>query len=189
VFAAGVGLRRAELNTVEREPHPDAPRHEDRPHPPAETLVAPNTVTEEEIEKPAVAAGVLVAEIFTFGDTVERLLEVLLVVIVGAALATHVSWQGLALGAILVLLVRPGAVLLGLLGTPTNVMQRALIGWFGIRGIGSLYYLAFVAAHGLATDRAREIADIGVTAVALSIIVHGATAQPLMQWYERRMRG
>jgi sodium/hydrogen antiporter len=188
VFAAGVGLRRAELNTVEREPHPDAPRNGDRPHPPAETLVAPNTVTEDEIEKPAVAAGVLVAEVFTFGDTVERLLEVLLVVIVGAALATHVSWQGLALGAILIFVVRPLATFLGLLGTPTNVTQRALIGWFGIRGVGSLYYLSFVATHGVASNVAREVADICVTAIALSIILHGVTAQPLMQWYERRMR-
>lgn len=188
VFAAGVGLRRAELNTVEREPHPDAPRDDGRPHPPAETLVAPNTVTEEEIEKPAVAAGVLVAEVFTFGDTVERLLEVLLVVIVGAALATHVSWQGVALGAILIFFVRPLATLLGLLGTPTNLTQRALIGWFGIRGIGSLYYLAFAATHGVAAEEARQIANICITAVALSIVLHGATAQPLMQWYERRVR-
>jgi hypothetical protein len=62
-------------------------------HPPAETLVAPNTVTEDEIEQPAVAAGVLVAEALSFGDTLERMLEVLLVVIVGVSLANHWDWR------------------------------------------------------------------------------------------------
>ena len=49
VFAAGLGLRQAEVSVVEETPHPEAPdiRHEE--HPPAETLVAPNVVTEEEI--------------------------------------------------------------------------------------------------------------------------------------------
>ncbi len=83
VFAAGIGLRRAEILTVETDPHPDAARHSGRAHPPAETLVSPNVVTEKEMGEPAVAAGVLVAEVFSFGDTVERVLEVLLVILVG----------------------------------------------------------------------------------------------------------
>lgn len=188
VFAAGVGLRVAELRTVESEPHPQAPSKSDRPHPPAETLVSPNVVTEKEIEAPAVAAGVLVAEVFSFGDTVERILEVMLVVTVGIALATHFSVPGLALGAMLLFVVRPAATYLGLMRSPTSVLQRGLIGWFGIRGVGSLFYLALVIESGIAHPLARELADLTITAVALSIILHGASVQLLMIWYERRRR-
>lgn len=186
VFAAGVGLRHAELRTVESEPHPDSPAHTDQPHPPAETLVSPNVVTEQEMEAPAVAAGVLVAEVFSFGDTVERILEVLLVVTVGIALANHFSVQGLALAALLLFVVRPAATYVGLMQTPTSLLQRGLIGWFGIRGIGSLYYLALVIGRDIPHPVARELADLIVTAVAFSILLHGASVQALMGWYERR---
>ena len=109
VFAAGVGLRRAEISTVEQSPHPEARNASADAHPPAETLVSPNVVTERELSEPAVAAGVLVAEVFSFGDTVERVLEVLLVVLVGVSLAGHWDPRGLLLGAALFALLRPAA--------------------------------------------------------------------------------
>lgn len=187
VFAAGLGLRRTELRTVQSDPHPDAPDSEGDEHPPAETLVAPNIVTENEIEQPAVAAGVMVAEVFSFGDTLERMLEVLLVVIVGVSLASHWDWRGVLLGCALVALIRPLATVLLLIGSPTTRLQRWLLGWFGIRGIGSLYYLAYSMAHGLPRSSAPELADLTLSVVAVSIVVHGVTSQPLMEWYERRL--
>lgn len=187
VFAAGLGLRRTELRTVQSDPHPDAPDSEGDEHPPAETLVAPNIVTEKEIEQPAVAAGVMVAEVFSFGDTLERMLEVLLVVIVGVSLASHWDWRGVLLGCALVALIRPLATVLLLIRSPTTRLQRWLLGWFGIRGIGSLYYLAYSMAHGLPRSSAPELADLTLSVVAVSIVVHGVTSQPLMEWYERRL--
>ena len=187
VFAAGLGLRRTELRTVQSDPHPDAPDSEGDEHPPAETLVAPNIVTEKEIEQPAVAAGVMVAEVFSFGDTLERMLEVLLVVIVGVSLASHWDWRGVLLGCALVAVIRPFATVLLLIGSPTTRLQRWLLGWFGIRGIGSLYYLAYSMAHGLPRSSAPELADLTLSVVAVSIVVHGVTSQPLMEWYERRL--
>jgi NhaP-type Na+/H+ or K+/H+ antiporter len=186
VFAAGIGLRHAEIRTVQSDPHPDASGHGDAAHPPAETLVSPNTVTEEEMSQPAVAAGVLVAEVFSFGDTLERILEVLLVVIVGVSLADHWDPHALALGAALIVIVRPAATLLLLVGTPTTPVQRALLGWFGIRGVGSIYYLAFALTHGVGGSAAGELADLTISIVAISIVVHGLTSNPLMRWYERR---
>jgi sodium/hydrogen antiporter len=186
VFAAGIGLRRAELRTVESDPHPEERENVRRAHPPAETLVSPNIVTEKELSEPAVAAGVLVAEVFSFGDAMERILEVLLVGLVGVALASHWDSRGAFIGLALILLIRPPATLLCLLGSPTTPLQRGLIGWFGIRGIGSVYYLAYALSHGVTGPAARELADITLTAVAMSIIAHGLTAQALMSWYDRR---
>lgn len=186
VFAAGVGLRRTELLTVQADPHPDVEQGDLDRHPPAETLVDPNRVTEREMEQPAVAAGVMVAEVFSFGDMLERLLEVLLVVLVGVSLASHWNWNGLWLGLLLIVLVRPLATLLLMIGSRTTLLQRGLLGWFGIRGIGSLYYLAYADTHGLGTAEARELAGLTLSAVAASIVIHGVTSQPLMAWYERR---
>ena len=186
VFAAGIGLRRAEKRTVEATPHPDTVNQRDEAHPPAETLVAPNTVTEKEMAEPAVAAGVLVAEVFSFGDAIERFLEVLLVVLVGVVLATHLDWRGVGLGLALMIVVRPPATLLSLIGTPIDLVQRGLIGWFGIRGIGSLYYLAYALNHGMSSANSHELANLTVSAVATSIVIHGLSARPLMRWYEAR---
>ena len=186
VFAAGIGLRSAEIITVKESPHPDAQDPSIEAHPPAETLVAPNVVTPGELREPAVAAGVMLAEVFSFGDTVERLLEVLLVVLVGLSLAHHWDARALWLSAALFLVIRPATTWLGLLRTPTTPLQRGLIGWFGIRGIGSVSYLAYVSAHAVQGAISRSLVDIGLSVVAISLIVHGITSQPLMGWYERR---
>jgi NhaP-type Na+/H+ or K+/H+ antiporter len=189
VFAAGIGLRSAEITTVEESPHPDAQHPSVQAHPPAETLVAPNVVTAGELGEPAVAAGVLVAEVYSFGDTIERLLEVLLVILVALSLAHHWDARALWLSAALFLVIRPAVTWLSLLGTPTTPLQRGLIGWFGIRGIGSLYYLAYSFAHGVQGAASQTLTDLSLSVVAISLIAHGITSQSLMGWYERRVAG
>lgn len=187
-FAAGVGLRHAELDVVAATPHPEADLPSAETHPPAETLVSPNTVTPHELGKPAVAAGVMVAETFSFGDTMERILEVLLVVIVGVALATHWDWRGILLGVVLVAVIRPLMVAICFAGSSVSWLQRGLIGWFGIRGIGSLYYLSYAFSRGIDGSVATTLADMTVCVIAVSILLHGLSATPLMDWYNGRQR-
>jgi NhaP-type Na+/H+ or K+/H+ antiporter len=203
VFAAGVGLRRAEIKAVTEHPHPSAPgalpeesgEPEDAgspalsgdpvvEHPPAEDLVAANVVAEE-LKEPAVAAGAMVSEVLSFGDTLERLLEVLLVVMVGVALSVHWDATALILAGVLFLVVRPLSAVLLLAGTPTTRAQRGLMAWFGIRGIGSLYYLTYAVNHQLSGQAVTEVVGLTVSVVALSILVHGLTMQPIMRRYER----
>lgn len=191
VFAAGLGLRRAELQAVQACPHPKVA--EDRTqdsdpgqHPPAEHLVEAN-VEAQSLETPAVSAGVLVAESLTFGHALERMLEFLLVVIVGSALAVHWDPRAALLAVLLIFVIRPLAVLLCLRATPTSFLQRALLGWFGIRGIGSLYYLSYALTHGFSGAQARTVTDWIVTVVGASILLHGVTAGPLTRLYERHL--
>jgi sodium/hydrogen antiporter len=190
-FAAGVGLRHAELHASREAPaerRPPGGRRMDRAAPsedaPAEELVGAG-VEAEELKEPAVAAGVLVAETITFGDTAERLLEVLLVVLVGILLATHWDPRAVPLALLLFLVIRPLATRLLLIGTPTTNSQRWLMGWFGIRGIGSLYYLSYAVRHGQSSMIAEDLAGLTISTVALSILVHGVTAPPLLSRYER----
>jgi NhaP-type Na+/H+ or K+/H+ antiporter len=77
-------------------------------------------------------------------------------------------------------------VWLGLLGASVSGDQRLLIAWFGIRGIGSIYYLMFALNHGLSGPLADQAINITLAAVAASIILHGVSVTPLMTLYVRR---
>lgn len=189
VFAAGVGMRHTERRVVQESPHPDHDRpglHGDSAHPPAEALV-PSHPEAGDLAEPTVAAGVLVNETLVFGDTLERLLEVVLVVLVGILLVPNFSRVGVAVGAALLFLIRPAAVGGALLGTPLSRAQRGLLAWFGIRGIGSLYYLAYALTHGLGGAAARDVSALVVTVVAMSVVLHGVSGQPLIDWYGARL--
>jgi sodium/hydrogen antiporter len=122
-----------------------------------------------------------------FGARCERLAEVLMVLLIGAAL-TRVSWSidvlVFALG--VVLLVRPASVLLGLPPKALPTTQRRLVAWFGIRGVGSLFYLAFVLERGVQGAAAQTVISACLVSLAVSIALHGVSATPLMSWYQRR---
>jgi NhaP-type Na+/H+ or K+/H+ antiporter len=178
-------------------PHPDVagasssvtetPTDDRAAHPPPEHLVGAK-VEAEELREPAVAAGVLVAETISFGDTAERMLEILLVVLVGVCLSSHWTPRAIPLALFLFFVIRPLATHAFLAGTPTTRAQRHLMGWFGIRGIGSLYYLSYVLSHGMTGATAADLADVTITMVALSILLHGTSARPILARYERTLQ-
>ena len=60
-----------------------------------------------------------------------------------------------------------------------------MVGWFGVRGIGSLYYLMFAIQHGLPEDLAVDLIQLTLIAVTLSILVHGTSVKPLMSRFLR----
>jgi NhaP-type Na+/H+ or K+/H+ antiporter len=192
-FAAGVGFRRAEIKTVEDSPAPEHDKTDQAEeehltaHPPAEELVG-KKIEEEELKEPSKAAGMVVAEIISFGDTAERLLEVMLVVLVGICLAIYWDWRAVPLALALFFVIRPIAALLFLAKTPTGRVQRLMMGWFGIRGIGSLYYLSYALNHGL-NEKVADTVGITLSVVALSILIHGISSQPILNFYERSIAG
>jgi NhaP-type Na+/H+ or K+/H+ antiporter len=101
-----------------------------------------------------------------------------------------VEWQPAAwwLVPLLLLVIRPLSVALGLAGSGTTRSRRWLLGWFGIRGIGSLYYLAYAINHGLEPALARQLAGLTLSVVVASIVLHGVSVTPLMAAYERRKK-
>ncbi|MDQ3043299.1 MAG: sodium:proton antiporter [Acidobacteriota bacterium] len=190
-FAAGIGFRRAEIKTVEENPAPEHDKTKETDdaqltaHLPAEEFVG-KKIKEEELKEPSKAAGMVVAEIISFGDTAERLLEVMLVVLVGICLAIYWDWRAVPLALALFFVIRPLAALLFLIKTPTGRVQRLMLGWFGIRGIGSLYYLSYALNHGL-NDKIADTVGITLSVVALSIFIHGISSQPILNFYERKI--
>ncbi len=188
VFAAGLGFRRTEVQTAEEHP---APEHvaaqqsggkKTAPHPPAEEF-ADQSAAEEELKHPTKAAGHMVAEVISFGDTAERLLEVMMVMLLGICLSSYWDWRAIPVALALFVVIRPISTLLFLAKTPTRRSQRLLMGWFGIRGIGSIYYLSYALNHGL-TERATDLTAITLSVVALSVLMHGVTS-PVLDFYEK----
>jgi NhaP-type Na+/H+ or K+/H+ antiporter len=124
-----------------------------------------------------------------FNQQVERIGELAIVITIGALLWAvewrHAAWWFVPL---LLLVIRPVAVGLGLTGSSSSSGQRWLIGWFGIRGIGSLYYLMYAINHGVPDPLAGELVALTLSVVVTSIIVHGLSVTPMMAAYEKTMR-
>jgi NhaP-type Na+/H+ or K+/H+ antiporter len=90
----------------------------------------------------------------------------------------------LALIVVLFLLIRPASVELALLGSQASSPQRRLMSWFGIRGIGSFYYLAYALEQGPGAA-ILPLVPLALAVVTASVVVHGISATPLMNWYHR----
>jgi len=179
VFAAGLALRR-----VERE-HSDHQADTTAAKPPDRAPIA--LVNEDDATHPVRAPEFMASAVLAFNQQLERIAEVAMVLVLGALLAS-VTWtvQPLAwLIPVVFLGIRPVATFLSLLPTRTSFGQRAIIGWFGVRGVGSIYYVAYALAHGLAGEDARILANITLAVVAASVVAHGISVTPLMSRYAR----
>ena len=179
VFAAGVALRREERRASEAARGADAP-------PPDVQVAARVGEAQEVATAPETAPAYMAQAALGFTEQLERLLEVGLVVLIGGMLSTRtLTADGWWFVPLLLLVVRPLAVLAGapMRGAPR--LQRALTMWFGIRGIGSIYYLMFAVEHGLDRPLAERLVALVLTTVAASIVLHGVSVTPLMQRYAR----
>jgi NhaP-type Na+/H+ or K+/H+ antiporter len=188
VFAAGLGLRQVEVKST------------GAGQPPAEHLVQPvvghqNVEPQhavhgdtERLESDQVAAGIMMGDMLSFGGLVERAMEVFLVTLLGVVLVAHWDWRALLVGGVLFCLIRPACVALMPWGALLEGRQRLLIGWFGIRGIGSLFYLFYGLNHGLTDSVATLCTDLTLSVVALSILLHGISTQPILARYEQHKK-
>jgi NhaP-type Na+/H+ or K+/H+ antiporter len=128
-------------------------------------------------------------EMHDFSDQIERLLMMLLLVLFGGALAngllSSLTWTDALVGLAVVFVVRPVAGLIAMIGSGQPWRERLLLAFLGIRGVGSVYYLAYGINHGDFGDSERLWAVVGFI-ILLSIIVHGVTATPLLARLARR---
>ena len=130
----------------------------------------------------------LTPSMLSVNEQLERIVEVAIVLLVGVMISTgYWSPAGLALAALLFFVIRPLAVWLGVRVWMPARAPRRLIAWFGIRGIGSVYYAVFFAGYELRdTGGRRELLSAVFTVIAASIVLHGMSATPLMESISRR---
>ena len=124
-----------------------------------------------------------------FNEHLERLSEVLLILLIGGTLFINSwSWAAVGLALFLFFVARPVSVVVSLLGTRTPWRIRGMTAWFGVRGIGSLYYLMYAIQHGLPETLALQLIQLTLIVVALSILMHGLSVKPMMGRFWRRSK-
>lgn len=176
VFFAAVALRQTELKLAK------TARDGVEQRTPADATPASSNAGLDCGALPTVSEGSLI-----FKEHLERLSELMLILLVGGTLFLNSwSWEAVGLALFLFVVARPVSVLAGLLGTRTVWRMRGMTGWFGVRGIGSLYYLMYAIQHGLPEALALQLIQLTLIVVTLSIILHGISVKPLMGRFWRR---
>ncbi|PYC24608.1 sodium:proton antiporter [Aquipseudomonas alcaligenes] len=175
VFAAGLALQR-----VKEQPRAGREPVHAQPH-------LSNHAESELATHSHHASAAMSHAVQGFNERLESLAELALVLLIGALLAyTRPSLVVCVFIVLLFLPLRALAVVLGTLGEPMSGRQRGMFCWFGIRGIGSLFYLMFALHHGVSGELAEQLISLTLLSVAASILLHGISVRPLMRWYRRR---
>jgi len=174
VFFAAVALRQTELGLAGGAP--DLPQQLQTEMPGAIDDVAPtHHVSEASL---------------VFKEHLERLSELVLILLIGGTLFLDSwSWRAIGFALFLFTIARPLSVVASLLGTRIPWRIIGMTGWFGVRGIGSLYYLMYAIQHGLPEDLAVELIHLTLVVVTISIVVHGISVKPMMSRFWRRRVG
>jgi NhaP-type Na+/H+ or K+/H+ antiporter len=150
----------------------------------------PDVADVELATDPRRAPAFMAHAMLSFNEQIERIGEVAAVIVVGMLLwSLEWQWASWLFVAALLLVIRPLSVAVGLVGVAASTTQRGLMAWFGIRGIGSLYYLMYAANHGLDPQLASQLTTLTLSVVVVSIVAHGVSVTPLMTLYERTRRG
>ena len=132
-------------------------------------------------------------------DRLERLLTLFVLLVLGIALTRGLlealDWRGVAVGVLLVAVLRPAAAWLALSVRPAQEDpgrllpgERVAAAFFGVRGVGSIYYLAYAGGEVEAFQDDWLWSTVGFT-IVLSVVVHGALAGPVMTRLECRRSG
>ena len=126
-----------------------------------------------------------------FVEQIERMLTITVLVLLGGAVArglfADVGWAEVGIAAAFLLVIRPAAGWIGLSFGKSGPRERGVIAFFGVRGIGSLFYIAYALNAGDFPDAERLWAIVGLVVVG-SILVHGIAATPVMALLDRSRR-
>jgi NhaP-type Na+/H+ or K+/H+ antiporter len=176
VFCAGVGLRRKELQETGEET-------------PAKALEEmQHGQREEASQDPELAHAYLAESIMAFSVELERIIELALMLIIGSVVSAYwreaLEWRTLVVVLALFLVARPLSAWISLIGSNANGRERLLIGWLGIRGVGSFYYLLY-ALEQAPGAMLRPIVPLVLAVIVCSVFCHGVSATPLLNRHLR----
>ena len=172
VFAAGLALRR-----IERHQRPEEQNA-------SQSVFEAGQSEEEVATDPEKAPAAMAEVVLHFTEQLERMGELVVVVLIGSILSWKlVPSQAIWFVPLLLLIIRPVSVYLGLLGSAMPGPEKLLTGWFGIRGVGSVYYLMYAVVHDIPEGEARTLIGLTLATIVVSALAHGITVTPLMKCY------
>jgi NhaP-type Na+/H+ or K+/H+ antiporter len=119
----------------------------------------------------------------SFASSVEHAITAILLVLLGSVMPSlwpYLDWKLSIIGFGLILVIRPLAGMIGLWGTSLSLRSRAVVAVYGVRGIGSLYYLGYAATHVEFIDEGPLWAVVAFTIFA-STVIHGLTADATVE--------
>ncbi|MFI2352777.1 cation:proton antiporter [Streptomyces sp. NPDC019443] len=127
-----------------------------------------------------------------FTEQIERLLTAFLLFLLGGYLVKsgfdHLTWPAPLFGLLLVLAVRPVTAWVSQIGLSTGPREKIVTSAFGVRGIGSLFYLAYALGHNDFNGLADQMWSLIAFTVLVSVVVHGITATPVITRLDRLRR-
>lgn len=171
VFVAGLSMRNVERAVEDKADE-------------ARTGAAPPEAKVAAVEQ-AKTAGAMTSDVLAFAKELEKFVELAAMLVIGCLLRTEMlTFRNLLIAGVLIAVARPVAVYISTLGGPWSASQRRLGAWFGIRGVGSVYYLAYASTHGAPSSEIGAVGGAVLVTVALSVVVHGVSATPLMNLYQ-----
>ena len=123
-------------------------------------------------------------------ETLERVLTAAVLFLFGAAVTAlwnEMTWQSWAAAASIVMVIRPAVAMFSQKGLPAKRRVRLIVAFFGVRGVGSLYYLAYACGklEGDVAERAAGLWPAMTATVLLSLLLHGVLATPAVSWAAR----
>ena len=124
-------------------------------------------------------------------EQIEKLLEIITILLLGSLLLIepvleYASQAGL-IAVLLLIVVRPLGAWMSLWASGLPNQTRWLFGWFGIRGVGSLYYLSYAVGEGVGDQVAEPLTWTVYIVMVASIVLHGVSTSPLMGWYHQQI--
>ena len=117
-------------------------------------------------------------ELHDFTQAIEHALTAVLLFLLGGAipmLFADFDWSLAAIALALILVIRPLAGWVSLIGTDLTGRPRAVVAAYGVRGIGSIYYLGYAAAKIEFVNEGQLWALVAFCILA-STLLHGFTA-------------
>ncbi|WP_338111010.1 cation:proton antiporter [Rhizobium cauense] len=129
-------------------------------------------------------------ELHDFGEQIERLLMMVLLVCFGSILAEgsilmRADWRIVSVSVLVLAVVRPLAAWISLIGCRHTRAEKVIISIFGIRGLGSIYYLAYASGN----TKFEDVETVWSTVfliILMSVVLHGVSVTPVMRWIDHR---
>lgn len=117
-------------------------------------------------------------------EQIERLTMMVLLLMFGGALVSgllaQVTWLDALVAAIILLVIRPITGIIGMIGQKSDWNEKLTLAFFGIRGVGSIYYLAYGFNHAKVEGMEHLWGLVGLV-ILFSILLHGLTVTPVMR--------
>lgn len=110
-----------------------------------------------------------------FSESIEHALTAVLLVALGSVLPllfADLTWMHVVFALLLILVIRPLSGWLGLIGSDLPRRDRAVVSVYGVRGIGSIYYLCYAGSH-MEFVNENQLWSLVALVILLSTILHG----------------